>query len=218
MKKISKKTRILALFIVIVVTVGIIVAFTIGFNFDLRYQEAKKIQLYLKKDFEISDIERITKEALPNQKVILQKVEVFEDTVSIVAKDITEEQKENIINKINEKYNLEIKNDEIAINNIPHTRGRDILKPYILPFMIATIIVLIYLVVRYYKLSVKRILLEAVITFSLVQIILFSSMAIIGIPIGRLTIPLVLMAYLLSMLVITNKFERELRKIEKEEE
>ena len=214
MKKISKKTRILALFIVIVVTVGIIVAFTIGFNFDLRYQEAKKIQ----KDFEISDIERITKEALPNQKVILQKVEVFEDTVSIVAKDITEEQKENIINKINEKYNLEIKNDEIAINNIPHTRGRDILKPYILPFMIATIIVLIYLMVRYYKLSVKRILLEAVITFSLVQIILFSSMAIIRIPIGRLTIPLVLMAYLLSMLVITNKFERELRKIEKEEE
>ena len=113
---------------------------------------------------------------------------------------------------------MEIKNDEIAINNIPHTRGRDILKPYILPFMIATIIVLIYLMVRYYKLSVKRILLEAVITFSLVQIILFSSMAIIRIPIGRLTIPLVLMAYLLSMLVITNKFERELRKIEKEEE
>lgn len=93
MKEISKKVKIVALFIAVVIIVGMIVTFTIGLNFDLRYQETKKIQLYLEKEFELADIKRITDEILPNQAVILQKVEVFEDTVDILAKDITEEQK-----------------------------------------------------------------------------------------------------------------------------
>ena len=66
MKDISQKTKIVALLIAIIVIVGLIVTLTVGFNFDLRYQETKKIQLYLEKDFEISDIKQITDEVLAN--------------------------------------------------------------------------------------------------------------------------------------------------------
>ena len=43
---------------------------------------------------------------MPKTKTIIQKVEVFEDTVSITAKEISEEQKQNIITKVNEKYGI----------------------------------------------------------------------------------------------------------------
>lgn len=156
MKEIGKNTKIIAILIALVILIGVIISLTVGLNFDLRYQEAKKIQLYLEKDFEIADIKQITDEVLPNQKVMLQKVEVFEDTVSILAKDITEEQKGNMITKVNEKYGLELKNEQVEITKIPHTRGRDIIKPYIIPFGIATIIILAYMMIRYYKLGIVK--------------------------------------------------------------
>ncbi len=218
MKEISKKVKIVALFIAVVIIVGMIVTFTIGLNFDLRYQETKKIQLYLEKEFELADIKRITDEILPNQAVILQKVEVFEDTVDILAKDITEEQKNNIISKVNEKYGIELSQDTIEIVNIPHTRGRDIIRPYLMPFAIATIIILIYMVVRYYKLGMIKILLETVVLLIVAQATLLSVMAITRIPIGRVTIPLVLAVYVLSLVGITTDFEKKLTEKKNEEE
>ena len=218
MKEMSKKMKIMALIIALVVLVGIIVTFTVGLNFDLRYQEAKKIQLYLGKSFEITDIEAISKEVLSNQKVIIQKVEVFEDTVSILAKEITEEQKTDIINKINEKYELELTADSTQITNVPHTRGRDIVRPYLAPFAIATVIILVYMAIRYYKLGMVVTLGKAIAMLVIAQATLLSVMAIARIPIGRLTIPLVLATYVLSLVGMTTYFENNLREKKKEEE
>ena len=217
MKEMSKKTKIIALILALVIVVGMIVTFTVGLNFDLRYQEAKKIQLYLGKNFEIADIEAITKEVLPDQKVIIQKVEVFEDTVSILTKEITDEQKEALINKINEKYELELATDSTQIIEVPHTRGRDIVKPYLMPFAIATAIILVYMAIRYYKLGVLATLEKAIAILVMAQVTLLSVMAIVRISIGRLTIPLVLATYVLSLVSITTYFEKALSEKNKEE-
>ncbi len=218
MKEMSKKTKIIALIVALVILVGIIVTFTVGLNFDLRYQEAKKIQLYLGKNFEIADIEAITKEVLPNQKVMIQKVEVFEDTVSILTKEITDEQKNNIINKVNEKYELELSADTTEVIKVPHTRGRDIVRPYLMPFAIATVIILVYMAIRYYKLGMIVTLGKAIAILVIAQATLLSVMAMVRIPIGRLTIPLVLATYVLSLVGITTYFEKALREKKKEEE
>lgn len=218
MDKISKRTKVLALLVVAIIVAGVIVTCTVGLNFDLRYQEAKKIQLYLEKDFAIEDIKQITNEVLPNQNVILQKVEVFEDTVSILANDITEEQKANIITKVNEKYGTQLSAENITITNVPHTRGRDIIKPYIVPFSIATIVILVYMAIRYYKIGMLQVLAKTVTLLVLAQAILLSVMAIARIPIGRVTIPLVLAVYVLSLMGLTSYFEKGLTKKKKEEE
>lgn len=217
MKEISLKTKILAIVIAIVIIVGTIVTVTTGLNFDLRYQEAKRIQLYLEKDFEIADIKKITDEILPNQPVMIQKVEVFEDMVSILAKDITEKQKEDIINKVNEKYGKELTVESVEITKIPHTRGRDIVKPYIAPFMIATIIILVYMAIRYYKLGIFATIAKTVGLLVITEATLLGMMAITRIPIGRVTIPLVLAVYVLSLLGITTKLEKKLTKKKEEE-
>lgn len=210
MREISKKTKIIALLIAIVMIAGVIVTFTIGFRFDLKYQQAKRIQLYLEKEFEIADIKKITDEVLPNQDVMIQKVEVYEDSVSILAKDITEEQKIEIVNKVNEKYGKELTVDNIEITNIPHTRVRDIVKPYIIPFAIATIIILVYMAIRYSKLGMFLTIAKTLGTLIIAQAVLISVIAITRIPLGRITLPLVLVVYILSLLGITIHAERKL--------
>ena len=188
-----------------------------GFNFDLKYQDTQRVELYLKTEFNISDIKQITDEVFGNQKVMIQKVEVFEDSVSITTTSISDEQKNNLITKINEKYGTELTAEDTTVEDIGHTRGRDIIKPYILPFTIAVIVVLIYLGIRYHKLNIAKVIAKSIGIMILAQILLFSVMAITRIPIGRLTIPMVILVYLLTLFGITNMFEKKLSKKNLEE-
>lgn len=218
MKENSNKTKVLILLIVAIIVAGIVVTLTLGFNFDLRYQDSKKIEIYLNKEFTVQDIKQITDEVMPNENVIIQKVEVFEDTVNIIAKDITDEQKDNIITKINEKYQTDLATDQTEIVSIPNTRGRDVLKPYMVPFAIATVIILLYIAIRYYKLGAFKAVLKSIIIITVTQAVLFSLIAITRIPIGRLTTPMMLVVYMLTIMGITTNFERKIALIKEKEE
>lgn len=217
MKETTKKQKMIIAIIILIIIAGIIITATMGLNFDLRFQESKKVELYLGKDFEIKDIKQITNEVIPNQYVIVQKVEVYEDSVSIIAKDINDEQKQNLVNKVNEKYGTEISNDTTEIVTIPHTRGRDLVKPYILPFAISMIIILVYMAVRYRKLGVIKTVLQTIFVCILTQVVLLSIIAITRIPVGRLTMPISVAVYLLTLVGITSNLENKL-KIENERE
>lgn len=220
MEKLKKnKNIIIGILIAIIIIAGIAVTLTIGLNFDLKYQETKQIQLNLGTEFNIDDIKQITNEVLPGQNVMIQKVEVFEDAVSIVSNNITDEQKQSIIEKINEKYETaEIEADTIEIETIPHTRGRDILKPYIAPFVLATFIILVYMAFRYKKIGSIKTIFKTLGIIILMQLVLFSIIAIARIPVGRVTIPLVLGVYLLTLIGITTNLEKELKTKVSEEE
>ena len=79
MKNLTSKQKILIVLLAIIIISGIIVTVTIGLKFDLKYEKSQKIELNLKKEFEISDIKTITDEVLKGQDVIIQKVELYED-------------------------------------------------------------------------------------------------------------------------------------------
>lgn len=217
MKKITNKQKILIAIIALIIIVGAVITATIGLNFDFRLQESKKIELYLETEFEIKDIKDITNEVFGNEPVMIQKVEVYEDSVSIITKEITEEQKQNLLNKVNEKYGLEISADTTEIVSIPNMRGRDMIKPYILPFTIATVIILIYMVVRYRKLGIIKTILKVIIISIVSQATLLAVIAIIRIPIGRLTIPMVITVYLLTCIGLTTNFEKQLERKKEEQ-
>ena len=210
MKKINNKIKAICLLIAIIIIAGIAVTAILGFNFDLRYQNTKKVELYLNKEFKVSEIKQITDEVLGNQPIVIQTVEVFDDTVSIISNNITDEQKANLITKINEKYQTELSADETEIVSVPNTRGRDIIKPYIMPLIIATALILVYMIVRYSKLGTIKTIVKTIAVLAITQAVLFSVIAIARIPIGRLTIPMVIIVYLLTLIVLTSKFEKEL--------
>lgn len=220
MEKIKKNKKIiLGILIAIILIAGIAITLTIGLNFDLKYQETKQIQLNLGTEFETKDIKEITDEVFPGQKVMIQKVEVFNDAVSIITTNITDEQKQSLIDKVNEKYeSAEIEADSTKIETIPHTRGRDILKPYITPFVLATFIILVYMAFRYKKIGSIKTILKTLGMVILMQAVLFSIIAIARIPIGRVTIPLVLGVYLLTLIGLTTTFEKQLKTKVSEEE
>ena len=220
MEKLKKnKNIIIGILIAIIIIAGVAITLTIGLNFDLKYQETKQIQLNLGTEFNIDDVKQITNEVLPGQNVMIQKVEVFEDAVSIVSNSITDEQKQSIIEKINEKYeSADIEADTIEIETIPHTRGRDILKPYIAPFVLATFIILVYMAFRYKKVGSIKTIFKTLGIIILMQLVLFSIIAIARIPVGRVTIPLVLGVYLLTLIGITTNLEKQLKTKVSEEE
>ncbi len=217
MKQFIKSKQLKIILIALVIIAGIVMIAVKGFNFDLKYQDTQRVELYLKTEFNISDIRQITDEVFGIQKVMIQKVEVFEDSVSITTTSISDEQKSNLITKINEKYGTELTAEDTVVEDIGHTRGRDIIKPYIIPFVIAVIVVLIYLGIRYHKLSIAKVLAKSIGIMALAQILLFSVIAITRIPIGRLTIPMVILVYLLTLFGITNMFEKDLAKKKLEE-
>ena len=217
MKQFIKSKQLKIILIALVIIAGIAMIAVKGFNFDLKYQDTQRVELYLKTEFNISDIRQITNEVFGNQKVMIQKVEVFEDSVSITTTSISDEQKSNLITKINEKYGTELTAEDTTVEDIGHTRGRDIIKPYIIPFVIAVIIVLVYLGIRYYKLNIAKVIAKSIGIMALAQILLFSVIAITRIPIGRLTIPMVILVYLLTLFGITNMFEKDLAKKKLEE-
>ena len=95
-----------------------------GFNFDLKYQKTQKIELVLNQEFKNSEVKEIAKEILENQPIMIEKVEVFEDTVAITTTKITEEQKANLITKINEKYGTQLNQEATNIIDVAHKRFR----------------------------------------------------------------------------------------------
>ena len=215
----SKKKLIIYILIVAIIIAGIAVTIISGFNFDLRYEDAKRIELGIGSKINEDEIRQIAKEVLgENTEIVLQKIEVFEDAVSIMAKDITEEQRDNIVSKVNEKYGIDLTTDDVPIITVAHTRGRDIIKPYVVPFSIATLIILVFMMIRYYKLGSLNVLAKTLGLVILMQVVLFSIMAITRIPIGRLTVPLVLTVYILTLIGCTSYFEKGLEsKVEESE-
>ena len=204
-----KKTIILTVLIAIILIVGAIVIATKGLAFELKYQDSQKVELNIGKEFKTEDVKQITNEIFDNQPVKIQAIEVYKDAISITTTEISEEQKTNLVNKINEKYETELKSEDITIESIPHTRGRDIIKPYITPFIIITIIILVYLMIRYYKLNSLKVLIESIGIIALSQMVLLGIMAITRMPIGEFTIPMVLLVYMISTYICTAKFENK---------
>ena len=178
----------------------------------------KKFELYIGKEYNEKEVKQITKEVLGNQEVTIQQIELYGDSAVVISKEITEEQKQEIINKVNEKYGSDIKAEETDIIAIPRVRGRDMVKQYIIPFIISSAIIAVYLIIRYRKLGIIKVLLKTVGIVVLAQLELLSVMAITRIPIGRVTIPLIITVYMLTLLGITTRFENTLQEIKKKEE
>jgi len=207
------KNKILYAIIAIIIIVGAVLVYTQGFNFSLKYQNNQKIEIYIGKEFNKQDVKEITDEVFENAPVNIQTVELYKDTVAITAKEITDEQKTSIVEKMNEKYTLELKAEDLTIEDVPHIRLLDTVKPYILPFIIATLVILAYLGIRFYKLGFIKVILKAGIIAVIAQLVAFSIMAITRIPIGEYTMAISIAVYFMTMIGITSNYEDTLKRL-----
>lgn len=87
----------------------------------------------------------------------------------------------------------------------------EIAYPYIQKAVISTIIILIYLMIRYNKLGFVKVGILSLISLLVVQAVVLSIMITLGIAINRIFFPVLLAAFVATILGITIQYEKKLK-------
>ncbi len=205
----QKNIKIITLAVMaIVIIIGIVFVSIYGFNKELRFKQCQSIEIYVENKVDKTKIKEIANEVL-GKKNIVQTVEIYEDMVLIKAETITEEQKNNIVNKVKENYEFEQTAEDTTINTMPTTRIRDMYKQYTLPFIISGVLVLIYMAIRYYKKGILKVIGRTILFPVIGELLLLSIIAIARIPIGIFTPVLVIAMYIVTILFVVIENEKE---------
>lgn len=207
--------KIIYIVLICIIIIGAIITGFKGLNFELKYAPNKEVEINIGKEFDNNDIKQIVKEVIGNKEVIIQKVELYDEIVSIITKEITDEQIEQINEKVNAKYQISNETKDLLITENANLRGRDLVKPFIFPIAVSLVIILVYAVIRFRKINVFEILSKIIGMNILAQLLYVSILAIIRIPINALTIPIAIAIYMIITLAIFYEFDNKNKEIEK---
>ena len=192
----------------LIILAGIVVTGIYGFNKELKYSRSQSIDVYIEQEADVAKIKEIVNENLGNSNNMVQTVEIYKDLVTIRAKEITDEQKNNIVNKIKENYEFSQTAEDTTINTVPETKLIDMYKKYIVPFTISGVLVLVYMAIRYYKKGILKVLGRTIIFPIFGELFLLSIISITRMPVGRFTPVLVIAMYIASILMVIKQNEK----------
>lgn len=214
--------KVIYAILICLIIAGIVIIATLGLKADIIYSKNVELDVYLGKSFEMKDIRNIVSEVFPKERVIIQEIELFEDTVSITLKDNRTEEElnskiEELNQKINEKYELENKTEDITITHNPKIKLSSILMPYVYSLGISVIIVLVYVGIRYRKLGILKTLITYILAIGATEMVLLSVIAITRFPINRLVIPLGLLLFVVVITILGFSNEGRLTKLNDKE-
>ena len=214
--------KIIYAILILIIIAGIIIIPTIGLRADIIYSENVELDVYVGKTFDRKDIESIVSEVFPDERVIIQEIEMFNDMFSLTLQDNRSEDElnakiEELNNKINEKYGTENKVEDITVTHNSRIRLSDILIPYAVTIGISVVVILVFVGVRYRKLGVIRTLITYLLSIGASELLLLSIIAITRFPINRLVIPVGLVLFVIVVTILGLKNESKLKKIVIEE-
>lgn len=210
MKNISNSIKIMIIVIAVIILAGMIMIFVKGYNYSLLYSKADRMNIYMSKDFKIDEIEEIAKEVLGTNKLKVQQGNTFGTVVSIVSNEITEEQQNNIIQKLNAKYEIEINKDsDIVLTKIPQANVWDLLAKYISALVITTIIILIYFVIRFKNQGIIKCLVIPALSVIIVSLLYISIIALVRIPVNEFFAIFLVLIYFLTIICNAIKLSKE---------
>lgn len=205
-----KKKMIKIGIVIAVIIIGVTIMALSHFKFDLYYGKNTRVEIYLGKQFDVTEVESKVKEVLKDKKTITEVAGAFSDTISLTTTEITDEEVDAILSKLNETYGTELSKDldtEIIRNG--NIRGRDIYSPYIVLSSIAVILQVIVLATLYRKkIAIPRIILTSIGTAVLGQFLYFIILSITGMEINRMIPASSVAIYIFSMVYLTSQFEK----------
>ncbi len=153
-KQILRYICIVAIFTIACI---LVIAFN-KFEFNVNYSKNVRLELDLGGSFAIGDIINITSEVYKDEVAIVRSAGNYGETVAITVKDSTDEQNEQLINKVNEKFETNYTVDDLKIYYNSNIKGTDTIKPYVLSSAIAGVLILAFFGIRYRKLGLIKIL------------------------------------------------------------
>ena len=206
-----KNKKILPILVLVIIIVGVIMLAIKGMNYGLIYGNNTTIKMNLKLEKE-AEAEDIIKEVF-GKHYSIKTANNTEENIIITVKTASEEQINTFITKINEKYDLSISNEDLEITNNPKINGKDIIRPYVAPTIITSIIVVLYFIIRYKKLGILKTLITTLLTILGTQMIYLSIYAIVRIPVNELAMPISMLILILSFIILAEIFEKDMLKI-----
>lgn len=213
MKEILKSKKIIIYVLIgLIIIAGIVSVFVGKFNYTLMYNEHKQINVYLGKTYNLQDIKNIAEETLGTKEIVYREIETFHDSIAINVSDASEEQINTLEAKLKEKYEITQSEKIIQTTNVAHLKGIDIIEPYIVRVVIATILVLVYVAIRYFKLGVLKTIPTMLLRIILAEALLLSVISIFRLPIGAWTMPIAILLYMLVIICTTVQFENTIQK------
>ena len=205
--------KIIFIALAIIIVAGIIITATIGLNVDIMYKAHEQINIYIGKETNINEIQEIAKEVFGNQKTKVIVVEAFNDAFAINTESVSDEQIESLKQKVGEKYSIEDTSNTVTKSSIPKLRLRDIIKPYIMPVIIATAIIFAFMAVRYKNMGLTKViiqLLQSGIMLILAEALLLSIIAITRYPVNQYIILGALAIYFTTLMFLNAQNLKEL--------
>lgn len=193
--------------LILTIIVGATLIATIGLNLSIEYNENTKIYVYIGKKFENKEIKQIASEVFKTNKVTVRKVEVYEDMACITTEkqnsENLNERIEELNTKINEKYELENKTEDIVTKNEPKIKVYTIVKPYIWPVIISSVIIIICSAIIFSKIGIIKTIITYILSILGSQALYMSIIAIARIPVDKYTMPIALIVYMIAITATT---------------
>lgn len=197
----NKKQIIFGIALVIIV-IGIVMQYMLGFNISFNNGTYTSINVYMTKQVGLDEVKALVGETF-NGKYKVEYTDEFSDTVSIKVTEMSDEQIQELQNKLKEKYEFEEGANHIVITTIPTMRVFDLIRDYIMPISLTFVIVLVYFAIAFRKLGIYKSLIEPAISVILIGGVYVSILAICRIPINEYVIPLGIFIYIASLLGFT---------------
>ena len=206
----SKKIVILGLILLIIA--GLIVVSLKGFQVSLMFGKHESVELKVGKEIDIKIVQEICDQIFDNEKYVIKELEVFGDSFQLNIKSITDDEKTNLINQVNEKFQTQKTVDDLKVHSVSNRRIRDVIKPYMMPMVIVFAIVMIYTLIRFRKIDAFKLIIDYIWKIILTEIILLSAVAIIRIPVNDVLINLFMIVAIVELVYFISKNEKKLEK------
>lgn len=214
----SGSKKIILLGIILLIIAGIVVVALKGVKVSLILQQHEEINVYIGRPTDIKDMKNICKEVFKDKRFVVRNLDIFADAYSINVESFINEEKDELINKINEKFGVNITTDDISEKSVSNIRVRDIVKPYIKPVLITTVLMAVYLVIRFRKENALKLLGKMFGIIILTEAVIFSIIAVLRIPLSATMINLMAVIAVIELCLYINKLEmKKTGKIEKYE-
>lgn len=172
-------------------------------------------------EYNLEDVQAIANEVFGKEDINVEKYEDDETYVSIEASLISENELEDLNNKINEKYSLTnttsslVASEIITKINVPRVRLTDMAKQYVLFVAIGTVLILAYFIIRFRKLGILKVLKDSIFLLLISEVLYMAIIAITRYPINKLSMIAALAIYFIVLTYINQKFSKESMKKEK---
>lgn len=199
--------KILVILVVILLVIGMFLIATRGFNYSIEYKGVTELKFMLGQVLDMNEVESIAKEALNNKEMKIQKIDYFNDSINISVVDPTDEEIQALIDKFNSRYGQNNTMESISIIKTADTSLYEIAKHYIVPVIIAVILVAIYMGIRFRKQGILKVILLPIVMSVVVEALYLSALAILQIPVSIWTMPIALVLLLITLTIYAYRFE-----------